>query len=47
VPLLVLQLGLLVWPLVDLIRPGRQVRGGNKAAWAGVMAFVSLVGPLL
>jgi ABC-2 type transport system ATP-binding protein len=47
VPLLVVQLGMLVLAVVDLLRDDRRVRGGNKGAWAIVIVFVSLLGPLL
>ena len=46
-PLIVLQLGLLIWALVDLTRPERHVRGDNKVVWAVIIIFISLVGPLL
>lgn len=46
-PLLVLQLGLLLYALLDLVKPERRVRGGNKAVWALVIALVSLIGPLV
>jgi ABC-2 type transport system ATP-binding protein len=46
-PLLLIQLGLLVLAIIDLLREDRQVRGGNKGVWAVVIVFVSLVGPLV
>jgi hypothetical protein len=46
-PLIVLQLGLLIWALVDLTRPERRVRGDNKVVWALIIIFISLIGPLL
>lgn len=47
VPLLVLQLGMLVLAVADLLREDRQVRGGSKGAWALIIVLVNLVGPLL
>ncbi len=47
VPLLVLQLGLMVFAVVDLLRDDRRVRGGNKGVWALVIVLVNLVGPIL
>ena len=47
VPLLVLQLGLLVVAVVDLLREDRHVRGGSKGLWAIIIVFVNLVGPVL
>jgi len=46
-PLIVLQVVLLVLALVDLTRPGRRVRGGNKVVWALIIIFIELFGPLL
>ena len=46
-PLVVLQFGLLLLAVFDLLRDERQVRGGNKGVWAVVIVFVSLIGPIL
>ena len=46
-PLVLLQLGLLVYAIVDLLREERHVRGGSKGMWAVIIVFVNLVGPLL
>ena len=46
-PLVVMQLGLLIVAVRDLLRVDRSVRGGNKGLWALVIVFVSMVGPLL
>jgi ABC-2 type transport system ATP-binding protein len=47
VPLLLLQLGLLVFAVIDLLRDDRVVRGGNKGMWAVVIVFVNLIGPIV
>ena len=47
VPLLLLQLGLLVAAVVDLLRDERRVRGGNKGVWAVIIVFVNLIGPIV
>jgi len=47
VPILVIQLGLLIWALYDLTRPGRRVKGDNKVVWALIIIFVNLIGPIL
>jgi ABC-2 type transport system ATP-binding protein len=47
VPLVVVQLGLMILAVVDLLRDDRRVRGGNKGVWAVVIVFVSLIGPIL
>ena len=47
IPVVLLQLGLLVAGIVDLLRDDRAVRGGNKGLWAVVIVFVNLIGPIL
>src|SRR3954466_5062392 len=47
VPVILLQLGLLVAAIVDLLRDDRAVRGGNKGLWAVIIVFVNLIGPIL
>lgn len=47
VPVILLQLGLLIWALYDLTRPERRVRGDNKVIWALVVIFIGIVGPLV
>lgn len=46
VPVAVIQIGLLVIALRDLIRR-RQVVGGNKWIWALVIIFVNFIGPII
>jgi len=46
VPLALLEIGLLVVAVVDLLREDRQVRGGNKGIWAVIIVFVNLIGPI-
>ena len=45
-PILVLELALLGLAIRDLLKDERHVRGGNKAIWALVILFVSLLGPI-
>ena len=47
IPILVIQLGLLVWALYDLTRPTRRVKGDSKVVWALIIIFVSYFGPIL
>ena len=47
VPLVLIQLGLLIAAVVDLLRDSRRVRGGNKGVWALIIVFVNLLGPIL
>lgn len=46
-PILMLELALLGLAIRDLLRDERHVRGGNKALWAIVIVFVSLLGPIV
>ena len=47
VPIIVIQLGLLVWALYDLTRPERRVKGDSKVVWALIIIFINLLGPIL
>jgi Phospholipase_D-nuclease N-terminal len=46
-PLVVLEVGLLVFALVDLLRPERRVAGGSKLVWALVIVLIGTIGPLV
>lgn len=46
IPLALIQLGLMIWAIVDLV--GRErVRGGSKLLWALVIVFVSTIGSIV
>jgi hypothetical protein len=47
VPLILIQLGLVIWGLYDLTRPGRRVRGDTKVIWALVIIFIGIIGPTI
>lgn len=47
IPVVVIQLGLLIWGLYDLTRPERRVKGDSKVVWALIIIFVNLIGPIL
>ena len=47
VPLLLIEIGLLVYAVVDLLRMDRRVRGGSKGMWALIIVFVNVIGPIL
>jgi hypothetical protein len=47
VPIIVIQLGLLVWALYDRTRPPRRVKRDSKVGWALVIIFVNLIGPII
>jgi phospholipase D-like protein len=46
-PVLLVQLGLLVVALRDLLRPERRVRGDNKLVWVVIIVLVNIIGPIL
>jgi hypothetical protein len=46
-PIALIELGLLVYALVDLLRPERRVLGGSKLVWGLVIVLINGIGPLL
>lgn len=46
-PVLLIQLGLIVLALRDLLKPERRVRGDNKLVWGLIIVFINLIGPIL
>jgi ABC-2 type transport system ATP-binding protein len=47
VPLVLLEVGLLVWAIADLLRGDRRVRGDSKPMWALIIVLLNGVGPIL
>jgi len=47
IPLVLVQVALIIFGLYDLLRPYRQVRGGNKLIWGVVIVIFGLIGPLI
>jgi len=47
IPILVIQLGLLVVALRDLLQPDRRVRGDSKLMWGVIIIAISIIGPIL
>lgn len=45
-PLLAIQLSLMIWAVVDLVRRER-VRGGSKLVWVLVILLLNFIGPIL
>ena len=45
-PLLLIQLALIVWALVDLAKRDR-VKGGSKVLWVVVILLFEFLGPIL
>jgi Phospholipase_D-nuclease N-terminal len=46
-PLVVIELGLVVFSLVDLFKSERRVVGGNKLVWALIIVLVGTIGPIV
>jgi glucose uptake protein GlcU len=46
-PIILIELGLIVFALRDLLRPERQVRGDSKLMWGLIIVFISLLGPIV
>lgn len=47
IPILVIQLGLLVVALRDLLQPDRRVRGDSKLMWGVIIIAINIIGPIL
>lgn len=46
-PLILLQLALQIFAVVDIAKGERQVKGGNKLVWVLVVIFGNLIGTLV
>lgn len=46
IPILFIQLTLLVFALVDLVKRKR-VKGGNKILWGALIILVDIIGPII
>jgi len=46
IPLIIIELGLMIFALVDLIRR-EKVRGDSKVVWALIIIFINLIGPIV
>lgn len=46
IPVLIIQVGLAIGALIDLVRR-ENVVGGNKLVWGALILFVSYIGPIL
>lgn len=45
-PLIILQLALMIFALVDLIKR-EKVTGGNKLIWGAIIVFINTIGPIV
>ena len=46
IPILIIEIGLIVWALVDLTKRER-VKGGSKVVWVLVILLLEFIGPIL
>jgi len=46
VPVILLEFGLLIWALLDVIRR-EHVTGGNKVVWILVIVLINIIGPIV
>jgi Phospholipase_D-nuclease N-terminal len=46
-PIIVIEVGLLLFALRDLLRPERRVRGDSKLMWGIIVVVFGFVGPIL
>jgi hypothetical protein len=46
-PIVLIEIGLILFALRDLLRPERRVRGDSKLMWGILIVFISLLGPIL
>jgi hypothetical protein len=46
-PIVVIELGLIIFALRDLLRPERRVRGDSKLMWGLLIVFIGMLGPIL
>jgi len=46
VPIALLEIGLMIWALVDVIRRD-YVRGNNKVVWILVIVIINIIGPII
>lgn len=46
IPLLILELGLMIFALINIVKRKR-VRGGSKAMWIIIVVLFQLIGPII
>ncbi|HEY7781225.1 MAG TPA: PLD nuclease N-terminal domain-containing protein [Ktedonobacterales bacterium] len=44
VPLVLIDLGMVIYCIIDLYKPERRVRGGNKTVWLLVILVIGTIG---
>jgi len=46
-PLIIVEIALLVYAILDVVKPERIVKGGNKTIWVLIIVFVNFIGPII
>jgi len=46
-PIVIIEFGLIVFALRDILRPERRVRGDSKLMWGILIVVVGMLGPIL
>ncbi len=46
-PIIVIQIGLIIFALRDLLRPERKVKGDSKLMWGIIICVIGMIGPIL
>ena len=46
-PIIVVEIGLIIYALRDLLRPERLVRGDSKLMWGILIVAIGVLGPIL
>ena len=46
-PIIVIEIGLIIYALRDLLRPERLVRGDSKLMWGILIVAIGVLGPIL
>ena len=46
-PVILIELGLIVFALRDLLKPERRVRGDSKLMWGVIIVLFNFIGPVL
>ncbi|HOC22363.1 MAG TPA: PLD nuclease N-terminal domain-containing protein [Anaerolineae bacterium] len=47
IPLVLIQIGLLIFALLDLVKRPEEALNGSKVMWVLIIALVNVIGPIL
>jgi hypothetical protein len=46
-PVIIIELGLIIFALRDMLRPERRVRGDSKLMWGIIVVLFGFIGPIV